>query len=291
MLGTAAGGGFPQWNCACRNCQLARAGVLPGRWQSSLAVSGNGRDWHLVNASPDVGHQLERFVRPRLEIATGERGSPVRSVFLTNADLDHTLGLFQLRESGPCVVTAPPAVRASLEHGLELRRVLGAYGGIEWREPSGEWTSVDGSGLEVRAVNLSGGDPPRYDACAASGVHAVGYLFRTGDRTAGFFPDVARLDTPLLATIEECEHVWFDGTFWSEDEMLPFSGRTAAAMGHVPMGGATGSLQALRALDAGCLHYLHINNTNPVLRPDSAERLEVEAAGARIAGDGEHFVV
>jgi len=291
VLGTAAGGGFPQWNCACRNCRLARAGALPGRWQSSLAVSGNGRDWHLVNASPDVGHQLERFVRPRLAIAAGERDSPIRSVFLTNADLDHTLGLFQLRESGPCIVTAPPAVRTSLEHGLGLGRVLGAYGGIEWRDIPAEWAPVDDSGLEMRAINLSGGGPPRYDARAESGAHAVGYLFRAGGGTAGFFPDVARIDELLLAAIKECAHVWFDGTFWSEDEMRPFSGRTAAAMGHVPMGGDMGSLQALRGLGAGRVHYLHINNTNPVLRPDSAERLAVEAAGARIAGDGEHFVV
>jgi pyrroloquinoline quinone biosynthesis protein B len=291
VLGTAAGGGFPQWNCACANCRDARAGLLPPRLQSSLAVSGNGRDWHLVNASPDVTRQLERFVWPRRAASAAARQSPVCSVFLTNADLDHTLGLFQLREGDRIRVTAPAAVHASLERGLALDRVLGAYGGVAWSEARVAWQAVDESGLEVRAVKLTGGGAPRYDAGADAAGHAVGYLFRRGDAMVGVFPDVAQIDAPLRETLAQCDRVWFDGTFWAEDEMLPLSGRSASAMGHAPIGGDGGSLETLAGLGGNRAAYLHINNTNPILRPDSDERRAVESAGVRVAEDGEHFVV
>ncbi len=293
VLGTAAGGGFPQWNCACPNCQLARAGVLPSRLQSSLAISGNGRDWHLVNASPDVTTQLERCIRPRLAPGAGIRDRPLAGIFLTNADLDHTLGLFQLREGSPLRLTAPEAVRRSLEHGPGLSRVVGAYAGLEWRLAREEWLPVDESGLEVRCVPLRGGEPPRYDQFPASeGSHAVGYLFRNGAAVAGVFPDVAILDAALMSELTGCGRIWFDGTFWDEDELarLTFSTRRARDMGHVPISGESGSLAALSALGPGRVSYLHLNNTNPILRPDSAERRALEAAGLRVAEDGEHAV-
>ena len=290
VLGTAAGGGFPQWNCACPNCRLARAGVLSRRLQSALAVSGNGRDWHFVNASPDVAVQLERFIRPRLTPSGHARDMPVRGIFLTNADLDHTLGLFQLREGKPLTVTAPAPVRESLERGLALGNVIGAYAGLRWQEAREEWQPVDDTGLEVRCVPLAGSGPPRYDAPAA-GTHAVGYLFRKNAVTVGIFPDVAVLDTALLAALESCERVWLDGTFCDEDELvrLGFSTRRAADMGHVPISGENGSLAALSKIGPGRVAYLHINNTNPILRPDSAERRALEAAGLQVAEDGEHF--
>ncbi len=290
VLGTAAGGGLPQWNCGCLNCRLARRGSLQPRLQSSLAVSANGKDWHLVNASPDVAGQLERFVHPRLAEAPDQpRFSPIRSVFLTNADLDHTLGLFQLREGGSLPVTAPEGVRQSLQRGLSLENVLNAYGGVTWRPLSAGWHSVDATGLEVCAVSLPGG-PPRYDAGAPGGSHGVGYLFRLGTAVAGIFPDVGEVDPALQATLGSCGRIWFDGTFWSDGEMLPLSGRTARSMGHIPVGGSGGSLEILRPL-AGRISYLHINNTNPILRPDSDERLAVAGAGFRVAEDGDHTVV
>jgi pyrroloquinoline quinone biosynthesis protein B len=291
VLGTAAGGGFPQWNCSCPNCRLAREGTLSSRTQSSLAVSANGRDWHLVNASPDVALQLERFVRPRLNsrASTEARLSPIRSVFLTNADLDHTLGLLQLREGTGLDVTAPASVRSSLERGLSLSAVLGAYGGIRWHDASSDWHPADDHGLEVRAIPLPGG-PPRYDAAAGGNDHGVGYLFRAGGAIAGIFPDVGRIDAGLRAILAECSQVWIDGTFWSDDEMLSLSGRTSLQMGHLPLSGPDGSLKALKGLE-GRAAYLHINNTNPILRPDSAERIAVAAAGFRVAEDGEHAIV
>jgi len=293
VLGTAAGGGLPQWNCACANCRLVRAGSLAARLQSSVAVSGNGRDWHLVNASPDVATQIERFIRPRLAPGDAARDTPVRSIFLTNADLDHTLGVFQLREGRPLEVTAPAPVRQSLERGLGLSEVVGAYAGLNWLAASGQWRQVDDTGLEVRAVPLEATGPPRYDVSAASGTHAVGYLFRNGGAAIGVFPDVAVLGATLIAEIEACERVWFDGTFWDEDELvrLGFSTRRAADMGHVPISGETGSLETLASLGNGRAAYLHINNTNPILRPDSEERKRLESANVRVAEDGGHFVI
>lgn len=289
ILGTAAGGGFPQWNCACENCRLVRAGSLAPRLQSSVAVSGDGQTWHVVNASPDVGRQIERFLWPRLATSPSVRHSPIGRIFLTNADLDHTLGLFHLREGGRGDVTAPDAVRASLEHGLSLSRVLEAYGGITWQSAAAEWRPVDDTGLEVRAVPLKS-HAPRYDASPAEGCHAIGLLFRSGGRSVGIFPDVAELSASSLAALESCERVWFDGTFWSEDEMLSLSGRTASAMDHLSIGGESGSLRQLEPVGLDRVAYLHINNTNPILRPDSAERAALERTGARVAEDGDHFV-
>ncbi|MGH8045760.1 MAG: pyrroloquinoline quinone biosynthesis protein PqqB [Chthoniobacterales bacterium] len=290
ILGTAAGGGFPQWNCACENCILARAGALSQRLQSSVAITGNGRDWHLVNASPDVGRQIEQFIRPRLEPGDEQRDAPVRSIFLTNADLDHTLGIFQLREGRPLTLVAPPSVRQSLERGPGLSHVVGAYAGLNWLPAPDQWHAVDPTGLEVRTVPLVGSGPPRYDTTSAAGAHAVGYVFRKDGRTAGIFPDVAVLDDALQAELKACDRVWFDGTFWDEDELvrLGFSARRAADMGHVPI---SESLPVLSALGPDRAEYLHINNTNPVLRPDSEERKRVESANLRVAVEGGHFVV
>ncbi len=238
-----------------------------------------------------MARQIEDFIWPRVAESPSARQSPVSGIFLTNADLDHTLGLFQLREGDRLCVTAPAGVRQSLERGLGLGRVLGAYGGVEWRAIGGGWRGVDDSGLEVCAVPLAGGSAPRYDAEAGGEGQAVGYLFRRGGATIGVFPDVACIDAGLEETLAQCDRVWFDGTFWAEDEMAALTGRTASAMGHVPISGEEGSLAALAALGPGRAGYLHINNTNPVLRPDSAERRMVERAGVRIAEDGEYFVV
>lgn len=258
-----------------------------------MAVSANGSDWHLVNVSPDVSRQLELHVRPRLPADCAPRQSPIRSVFLTNADLDHTLGIFQLREGGRLKATAPDAVRESLEHGPGVGRVVGAYADIDWTPAPVAWTPADDCGLEVRTVALEGAGPPRYDSAARPGPHAVGYLFRSGRGVAGIFPDVAMLDPGLREEIAACDRVWFDGTFWDADELvrLGFTTRNAADMGHVPISGPGGSLEFLATLGPDRAAYLHINNTNPILRPGSAESRQLDAAQVRVAADGEHFVV
>jgi pyrroloquinoline quinone biosynthesis protein B len=288
-LGTSAGGGFPQWNCGCPPCAAARkpGSSVVHRLQSSVAVSGNGKKWFLVNASPDVTTQIERYLR--VDQNTSIRSSPLEKIFITNADLDHSLGLLLLREGGRLRVTAPTGARDALCSGLRLDAVVGAFCGMDWTDATEIWRELGESGLQVRAVPLTATEPPRY-AADAKGVHAVGYLFRDSHtkKQAAIFPDVAVLTDELLATFAECDALFFDGTFWRDDELkqLGISSRTAKDMGHMPISGESGSLARLAALKLKLCAYLHLNNTNPVLIPDSPERREVEAKGLVIAGDG-----
>jgi pyrroloquinoline quinone biosynthesis protein B len=255
------------------------------RLQSSVAISDGAGGWHLVNASPDVTTQMELYLKSSAKPAL--RGSPIREIFLTNADLDHTLGLLLLREGGLLRVTAPGGARQALVEGLRMDAVLSSFCGIEWSDASTGWRDL--GPLQVCAVPLAGSAAPRY-APGAPGVHSVGYLFRDNQsgKVAGIFPDVPSLDDDLLAVLATCDAVFFDGTFWRDDELdhLGISGRTAREMGHVPISGTGGSLAALAQLRSTACAYLHMNNTNPILDPASPERREVEAAGLRVAEDG-----
>lgn len=297
VLGTAAGGGFPQWNCHCEGCAAARSGAAPARLQSSIAVSADGENWALINASPDVAAQIVRFL-PQSDAAAGVRHSPVGEVWLTNADLDHCLGLFALREADRMTIRAPDGVRRSLIQGMNLHHVLEPFTTLDWAFAPTDWEALP-MGLELRAVPLAGAEPPRFHepgavrAALDHECHGVGYLVRerAGAPVAGFFPDVARIDDSLTEELRGCTHLWFDGTFWSEDEMAKRTGseRTARQMGHWPIGGSGGSLEILSALDGTAVSYLHVNNTNPILIPGSPERAELERAGARVADDGERI--
>jgi len=255
--------------------------------QSSVAVSGSDGRWYLVNASPDVTTQIGRYLRAELKPAM--RSSPLAEIFITNADLDHSLGLFLLREGGALRVTAPEGARQALAEGLRMGDVLNSFCGVEWIDALETWRDLGASGLQVRAVPLRDATPPRY-AGRAEGVHAVGYFFRdrqTG-KQAGIFPDVPALTKELLAIFADCDALFFDGTFWRDDELerLGISSRSARDMGHVPISGEGGSLEPLAALGLPLCAYLHLNNTNPVLDGSSAERRAVEAAGLRVADDG-----
>jgi len=297
VLGTAAGGGFPQWNCVCSNCSDARrlhGGLLP-RLQSSLAVRSDQGPWHLINASPDIGRQIERFLHSSTSTSRSEqRSSPIASVALTNADLDHCLGLFGLREGPELRVIAPDGVRSSLIRDLHIDAVLNPYNGIRWAFTSEDWAPIDAHGLEIRAIPLKHAQPPRYDQHSATDApprcHGVGYQLRHRDHPGviGVFPDVGWIDNDLLASLSECEIVFFDGTFWFDDEMpsLGLGTRSARDMGHVPMAGAGGSIEALTRLTGTSIYFLHINNTNPILRPDSAERKTLANQGMQVAEDG-----
>ena len=309
LLGTAAGGGFPQWNCDCRNCRGVRDGTLRAapRNQSSVAVSSDGRRWFLLNASPDVRFQVESFApllppddREGHPDRPGRRGTGIAGVLLTNADLDHTLGLLILREGGRLAVHAPAPVHRSLVENLGLASVLGHYCGIEWREPPSELSDLrdaDGApaGLRYQAFPVPG-KPPRYaGGWPPSPGDAVGY--RVVDPVTGgsvvCAPDVAALDPPALRHLADCDLLLFDGTFWSDDEMTRagVGSATAAEMGHLPVGGPEGSMARLRELRVGRTVYVHMNNTNPMLVEDSPERGAVTAAGFRVGADGMEFTV
>ncbi len=296
MLGSAAGGGLPQWNCACANCALVRAGdgrVLP-RTQDSLALSRGepGDRWLLVNASPDVLRQIERFapLHPRAPRDTG-----IGAIALTNGDLDHVVGLLSLRESQPLVLLATERVRAGLvERNAMLRTLARTPDQVTWRILTlGREEVLDAVGLGVTAIAAPGKLP----------VHLVGAIEPSPeDNVALRVRDLASGRVCVVATavgsLEGVEAIvrgagllFFDGTFWSEDELVTQGLGKARArdMAHVPIGGDAGSLAGLARIDGLATTrrvYTHLNNTNPVLRQDAAERAAVERAGWELSFDG-----
>jgi pyrroloquinoline quinone biosynthesis protein B len=296
LLGTAAGGGFPQWNCWCPPCRVARtdpARATP-RSQSAAAVSADGERWFLLNASPDVHAQLGRLPAGR---AAGLRHSPVEGVVLTDAELDHSLGLVLLREARHIQLAATGAVREILEHDSGLLRVTSAFAEVRVTELApGQETPLayrDGcpSGLAVTPFAVPAG-PPRFARSEQPG-HTVGLRLRdeaTGG-TAAFVPGCGGFDTPVSEVLAGVELVLFDGTFWTDDELigLGISDRTARQMDHLPVSGPDGSLERLAALPARERVYTHINNTNPMLVEDSPERAEVIRRGLRVGADGMRF--
>jgi pyrroloquinoline quinone biosynthesis protein B len=285
VLGSAAGGGFPQWNCHCGTCEAARAGVRARpRTQSSLAIRGDHGPWFLVNASPDARQQLETLTPRRVD---GVRAAPIAGVLLTDAEIDHTAGLLLLRESAtPVRVFGDAGLERALRAGYPVLAILERYCGAEWRtlEP-GRTQALDGSSLTVEPFAV-GGDAPRYSDVETQ---ASGFVFR--DRAGGvatYVPGLARLDDDVLTRFAASDLVLVDGTFWRDDELarLGISDRSARAMGHVPLSGPGGTLEALARLERPRKVLVHINNTNPILIEDSPERREVLRAGVEVAYDG-----
>lgn len=294
ILGSAAGGGFPQWNCNCAGCQAVRRGDngVHQRTQSSLAVRGSSGDWFLVNASPDVRQQLERL---RDRSPTSIRSSPIAGVLLSDAEIDHTAGLMILRESNqPLQIYGTDTVRKALTEGFSLLRVLKDYCGVEWSviEPGSTVNLATGeeSSLEVEAFLLTG-TPPKYMRSRASeeGNWVIGFPFR--DRVSGgvatYAPALAELTPSIIERFESSDCILVDGTFWQDDELvkLGMSTRTALTMGHLPLSGEDGSLNRLSQLSPSRKIFTHINNTNPILLDRSPERQIVEAAGMEVGCD------
>src|SRR4051812_789548 len=267
VLGSAAGGGFPQWNCDCPGCRAVRDGSRPcvPRTQSSVAVSADRRSWFLLNASPDVRVQIEAF--PALHPRAG-RATPLRAVLLTDAELDHTLGLLLLREARALELHATAAVRETLCEGAAMLRTLERYCAVDWH-PVVPGTDVAlGEGLSYRAFDGPTRKAARFGPGRAEG-RVVGYRptdARTG-RLAVYLPGVQELTAPVRAQLKDCACLLLDGTCWSDDEMarLGLASKTARDMGHVPMDGPGGSLEQVAALPVERTIYVHLNNTNPVL--------------------------
>lgn len=297
VLGSAAGGGVPQWNCGCPNCRDVRAGsgrVAP-RTQDSLAASADGEAWILLNASPDIRQQIESF--PPLQPAA-PRHSPIRAIVLTNGDLDHCLGLFSLRESSPLVIYATERVRHGLVERNAIVRTLQRFPGqLTWRllKPGveKELAGPDSapSGLSVTALPLPGKLPIHLEGLLPPDPEDnVGLWIRdrTSGRLAVYAPGVASIDDRLCQALDGADCLFFDGTFWTGDELirLGLSTKRAEEMAHLPIGGPAGSLARLAGLSIRRKAYTHINNSNPILRADSGERSAVETAGWETAEDG-----
>jgi pyrroloquinoline quinone biosynthesis protein B len=296
ILGSAAGGGFPQWNCGCPNCRGVRDGTVRAlaRTQECVAISADGREWFLLNCSPEIRGQIESFepLHPR-----SARHSPIAGILLTNGDLDHTLGLLSLREGQPLTVYATGVVRRGFSENNVLARTLERFPGqLTWREldPDREVELVGASGptgLRVRAVTAPGKVALHLEATAAPGpLHNVGLLVRDGSgRGLAYFSAVAEVTPAVAQALAAADCIFFDGTFWQEDELprLGLGQRLASQMAHLPVGGPGGSLAALAGLPARRRIYIHVNNTNPILREDSAERAAIVAAGWEVAYDGQ----
>lgn len=283
VLGAAAGGGLPQWNCGCDNCRLARSGAIPAASQSSLAASANGREWAILNASPDLRQQAASCAALH---PTGPRESPIRAVLLTNGDIDHVAGLLTLRERQAFGLYATAEVLGFLAGSP----VFGALDGslvqrraVRLGKP---FTLVDGVEAELFAVP---GKAPLYlegetVATDLEGEQTVGV--RLGD--VYYVPGCAAMTPALAARLAGARTVFFDGTLWKDDEMIRagVGTKTGRRMGHMPVCGPDGSMAALAGLGLGRKIYVHMNNTNPLLRPGSAERAAAEAAGWEIGYDG-----
>jgi pyrroloquinoline quinone biosynthesis protein B len=284
VLGSAAGGGFPQWNCRCANCALAWAGDPRARWrtQSSLALTAD-REVVLIDASPDLPQQL-RSMPPLWP--TGTRQSPIATVFLTSAEIDHVAGLVSLRERHAFEVIAFEPVIAAVGN-IALFRPLGA----RWRAMRpGEETSCAGLALSLLPV---AGKSPLYleeagDALDSEAGEAAALVVRGEGATLLYVPGCAALTPALRGVAESADVVLFDGTLFDDEEMLRagLGRKTGRRMGHLPMTGRGGSRDWLAALPARRKIYTHLNNSNPVLIEGSPERRLVEEAGVEVAFDG-----
>lgn len=298
LLGTAAGGGFPQWNCWCPSCRVARSDprrAVP-RSQSSAAVSTDGERWFLLNASPDVREQLGRLSPAA---PAGVRHVPVEGIVLTDAELDHTLGIVLLREARRLQLAATDAVRRVIEDDSRILPVTRAFADVVVQElvpgrPLGLcYRDGTASGLTVECFPVPAG-PPRFAREERPG-HTVGLTIRD-THTGGsctFIPGCGGLDSGLLARLAATDLVLFDGTFWTDDELirLEIGDRTAREMDHLPVSGPDGSLARLGGLPTRLRVYTHINNTNPMLIEGSPERALVERAGLRVGADGMRFTL
>jgi pyrroloquinoline quinone biosynthesis protein B len=297
VLGSAAGGGFPQWNCNCHNCSRLRKGTLRGlaRTQSSIAVCGRDRSaWVLVNTSPDILAQLK--ANPDLQPARAPRDTAIAGIVLVDGQIDHSTGLFMLRESRAALpIWCTDAVHADLTRGNPIFGVLGHYCGVDRRNitPDGREFAVDGvAGVTWRALAVAS-KPAPYSAHRQAPMAGDNVALVIGDagtaRTAVYAPGLGSMEEALWRAIQEASCVLVDGTFWSDDEMpsLGVSAKRARDIGHLPQSGPGGMLEWLDKLPGATRRILiHVNNTNPILDEDSAQRAELTRRGIEVAWDG-----
>lgn len=300
VLGSGAGGGFPQWNCNCANCRAVRAGA-PGfapRTQSSLAVSANGADWLLLNASPDLREQISATPELAPGANDGLRASPIKAVALTNGDVDHVAGLLNMREAQPFSLYAAGRVLDALGANpiftiLQTQLVPR----IELRMD--EAVSVRGAGLDLGlavrafpvpgkiALYLENANAPNFGTSAGDTLGLQIIETATGD-SFFYIPGCAKLDAPLAERLRGAKLVFFDGTLFHEHEMIEqgLLGKTGSRMGHINVSGADGSIAAFEPLNVARKIYVHINNSNPLLNEFSDEYATAQAAGWEIGEDG-----
>ena len=301
VLGSGAGGGFPQWNCNCHNCDGLRKGTIraSARTQSSVTVTGDNENWVLFNASPDILTQFQQF--PELQPARALRDTAVKAIVLIDGQIDHTTGLYMLREHRqPHEIWCTPPVHEDLTQGNPLFRLLGHYCGVNWNA-----LPIDESVFEMKHVpnlrfhahHLRSNAPPyspRRDRPVPGDNVGVTIEDTTTGRKIYYAPGLVDIEPHVWAAMQAADVVLVDGTFWTDDEMIALgaSKKYARDMGHLPQTGENGMMAWLDKLPKTTRKILiHINNTNPILNEDSAQRRELESRGIEVAYDGMDITV
>ncbi|MEO9684762.1 MAG: pyrroloquinoline quinone biosynthesis protein PqqB [Tateyamaria sp.] len=292
ILGAAAGGGLPQWNCGCENCNLARAGEIPAQSQSSVAFSADGGQWAIVNASPDIRDQVARTTALH---PTDLRKSPLKSILLTNGDIDHVAGLLTLREQQTFTLFATPEIHQVIADNPIFNALNPDFVtriAIKLDEPFQLAT-----GITARLIAVPGKVPLYLEGETVQtdliGEQTVGVQLEASGKRVFYIPGCAAMPPNLKARIEGADMVMFDGTLWQDDEMVRagLSQKTGQRMGHMSMSGTEGSIAAFEGVNVDQKIFVHMNNTNPVLRPGSSEKNQAEQAGWIVAQDGMEFEI
>lgn len=296
VMGSAAGGGFPQWNCHCPMCVACRQGTSNAqpRTQSSIAVSQNSKDWVLINASPDIRQQIN--ANPQIANAEGPRGSGIRAVIVTDSQIDHTTGLLILREGLPLDLYCTEMVSADLTQSFPVLAMMkhwhGGYRHKEIKVSPVEAFEVDQvAGLSFEPVPLKSNAPPysphrnNYHVGDSIGLKITDN--RSG-KVLFYAPGLGEINQDVMVALDSADCAMVDGTLWQDDEMIRLGLGTSLGsdMGHLSVSGDKGMLKLLQPFTQLRKILIHINNTNPILDPDSSEHAQVLAAGAEVAFDG-----
>ncbi len=294
VLGSGAGGGFPQWNCNCHNCHRIRHNTMNGkaRSQSSIAVSTDNKNWLLINTSPDIRSQLEAF--PAIQPKEGIRDTGIKAILLIDSQIDHTTGMLMLREGKPLEVYCTEMVKQDLSTGFPLFTMLKDYCTVNHHA-----VPVDGSSFTIPAIEdlrfytqaLKSKAPPysphRHDPHEGDNIGVIIEQISTGKKVF-YSPGLGEIEPHVMTAMQEVDCLLVDGTFWTDDEMCTqqISHKRAREIGHLPQSGPGGMIDVLSGVAKARKILIHINNTNPILDDDSEQRKILDAAGIEVAYDG-----
>ena len=294
VLGSGAGGGFPQWNCNCHNCHRLRHHAMRGtaRTQSSIAVSTDNRNWLLFNASPDIRAQLEAF--PAIQPQAGIRDTGIKAILLIDSQIDHTTGLLMLREGKPLDIYCTEMVKQDLTSGFPIFNMLAHYCTVNHHP-----VPIDGSAFTIDGIDdlrfysqaLKSKAPPysphRHDPHDGDNIGVIIEQISTGKKVF-YSPGLGEIEPHVLDAMHSVDCVLVDGTFWTDDEMVTqgISHKHALEIGHLPQSGDNGMIEVLNGIGNKRKILIHINNTNPILDEHSSERQALNANGIEVAFDG-----
>lgn len=294
VLGSGAGGGFPQWNCNCSNCQGVRQKTIQAkpRTQSSIALSTDNQNWLLFNASPDIRAQLEAF--PAIQPKNGIRDTGIKAVLLIDGQIDHCTGLLMLREGKPLDLYCTDMVKNDLSTGFPIFNMLSHYCGIQHHTIplNGEYFTVPQIGdCRFYAHPLKSKAPPysphRHDPHDGDNIGIIIEQISTGKKVY-YAPGLGEIEPHVMQAMQSVDCLLVDGTFWTDDEMCQqnISHKKAREIGHLPQSGSGGMIETLAHVKQARKILIHINNTNPILNENSTERQLLNEAGIDVAYDG-----